>query len=677
MAAVLRLISLKLRNFKGVREFHLDLLGRNAHVYGNNATGKTTLADAFTWLLFDKDSSNRKDFDIKTLDAEGRVLHNLEHEVEGTLAADDRQTTLRKVYKEVWTKKRGSATSEFTGHTTDYYVDGVPVQQSEYKTRVAAIADESTFRLMTDPRYFNEQLKWERRREILLAVCGNVSDQEVIASDSALAKLPDILGNRSLEDHRKVINARRRTINEELKALPVRINEATRGLPVVESSREALNTSIAQLTEKRQALQAEMARIDNGAQVVERRRQVSELDIDMLNLKQRLLQEAEQATVADRLSLADVREQADTKRREIRRLQTDGSETGRQIITLQTSRQKLLDAWEQIKAREFMLSVAESCPACGQDLPTGEVQAAREKALAEFNTKRSVDLEANKADGLRIRGQLDQLLAAQQQQAAAIEQAQTDLTRLEAEEQRLQEAIAQKRQAAPDLTQDATYRTMAQAKADLEQDIAILKAGGDEARQAVARDIADLDSQLNGLMGEVSKLDQRQAGLARIEDLKAQEQKLTAEYERLEQELYLCEQFTMAQATLLQERVNSRFQHATFKLFEKLINGGIEPCCETLYQGVPYSSALNTGARIVVGLDIINTLSEHYRFEAPIWIDNREAVTRLIPTRAQLISLVVSEDDERLRVQRELTPSERQAQLENEMLSALNKEAIA
>lgn len=78
--------------------------------------------------------------------------------------------------------------------------------------------------------------------------------------------------------------------------------------------------------------------------------------------------------------------------------------------------------------------------------------------------------------------------------------------------------------------------------------------------------------------------------------------------------------------------------------------------CETLYEGVPYGSGLNNAAKINVGLDIINTLSEHYGILAPIFVDNAEAVTKFINVDAQLISLVVSEKDKQLRV--ELDPIE-------------------
>src|SRR5690554_3252932 len=230
----IKLFRLSLRNFKGIRDFTLDAQGDNVNIYDDNAVGKTTLFDGWNWLLFDKDSENKKGFEIKTLNTDGSPIHNLDHEVEGTLVIDGKTVVLKKVYREKWTKKRGAVRAEFTGHTTEYFIDGVPVKKSEYEQFVSEIADEKLFRLLTDPRYFNEVMKWQDRRKILLEVCGDISDADVIASKPELAELPDILNGRTIEQHRKVVLARRKEINNELERIPVRIDEAERSKPDTE-----------------------------------------------------------------------------------------------------------------------------------------------------------------------------------------------------------------------------------------------------------------------------------------------------------------------------------------------------------------------------------------------------------------------------------------------------------
>src|SRR5690606_20070807 len=127
----IKLKKLKIENFKGIKKFSMDCDGKNVHVFGTNATGKTTLVDAFQWVLFDKDSSGNSKFGIKPIDPRTeKEIHHLETMVEVALDLDGEEINLKKVYKERWVKQNGKTDREFAGHTTDYYVNGVPKKQS-------------------------------------------------------------------------------------------------------------------------------------------------------------------------------------------------------------------------------------------------------------------------------------------------------------------------------------------------------------------------------------------------------------------------------------------------------------------------------------------------------------------------------------------------------------------
>jgi len=92
------LTKLTLENFKGIKRFTLEP-GNSCIVRGQNASGKTTLMDAFLWLLFGKDSQGKADFALKTLD-NGEEIPNLDHAVEGVFDIDGKEITLKKVLKE-------------------------------------------------------------------------------------------------------------------------------------------------------------------------------------------------------------------------------------------------------------------------------------------------------------------------------------------------------------------------------------------------------------------------------------------------------------------------------------------------------------------------------------------------------------------------------------------------
>ena len=647
----MRLLNLKLKNFKGIRNFSLDAGGENISIFGNNASGKTTLFDAFVWLLFDKDSLNRKDFEIKTLDENGKPLHGLEHEVEAELELAGQTLTLRKVYREVWTKKRGSAQAEFSGHTTDYFIDGVPAQKSEYTARINTICDEQTFRLLTDATYFNEHLHWQLRRKLLLDVCGDISDAGVIAHTPSLSDLPAILCKRTLDDHRKVIQARRAEINKELDKLPVRIDEVERGLPA-QVGADAEQTLADIITTERNRGRALERRIqtEQGGGVAEKTKQLREAEAAALDLET-------QARRAAEAGLKPLREQEAKLLRAQAELTATLQEVPQMVlrhqealVRLENLRTQLRAEWHRINAETFVPSDGAICPTCGQALPEEAVCAANQKVLAEFNRSKAQRLEQ-----IAVKGKAAAVEAEDRQRDIDVITAESTtanqrLAVVAAEIQTVKQqidAITHGAESGPDPRASIAHERVAALKAEIDA----LRQGNEAALAECDAEMRRFDERISGLRDTLARIGQREAGQERIADLKAQQKNLAAELERLERELHLTEEFIRAKVAMLEERINSRFKLARFKLFDVQVNGAVAECCDTTYNGVPYGSGLNKGARMSTGLDIINTLAEHYNFAPPVWVDNAEAVVNLIPTKGQMIRLVVSGEDKKLRLE--------------------------
>jgi len=649
----MKLHKLVLTNFKGIKSFTLDAQGQDIDIYGDNATGKTTLADAFMWLLFDKDSNNRKDFEIKTLGPNGEPEHGLDHSVEAILELEDgSQLALKKVYMEKWQKKRGYATAEFTGHTTDYFIDGVPVQKKEYDARIAEIADENIFRLLTDPRYFDEVLHWQKRRELLLEVCGDVSDEEVINSKSDLSKLSEILGNRTIEQHRKVIQARRSEINKELEKIPVRIDEVTLGLPKIDdiTNPEALPNDIAKLREELRSKQEELAQARAGGKIAELTAKTRMIEAKMLEEKNRMIGEATRQSDLLREELFQVNDTISKTKSEIDYRKMKARNTKTEISNLEEKLKTLRTSWYAEKSKTFEFDQSETCPYCGQALPQEQLQEAREKALAEFNRKKAEQLEAINAEGRRLAARKSELEDELKDLLREQEMLEATLPGLEKKQEALQTEIKSIQDSLKNLEPSAEFIRLQKEHEEIQEQIRQAQEDVSTSVATVQKEIDDLSDAIRALEQAKARLEARESGLKRIEELKAEERKLAAEYEDLERQLYLTEEFVRTKVRMLEDKINSKFRMARFKLFNVLVNGGIEECCETVYNGVPYSN-LNNGARLNIGLDIINTLAEHYGFAPPVWLDNAESVTDILPTKGQQIRLVVSEKDKQLRVE--------------------------
>ncbi|MEW9125174.1 MAG: AAA family ATPase, partial [Thermotaleaceae bacterium] len=408
----MKLQKLTLRNFKGIRNFVLDTAGGNVNIYGDNATGKTTVFDAFNWLLFDKDSQNKKDFEIKTFDQNGQVLHNLEHEVEGTFEVNGSELILRKVYSEKWTKKRGSVTQEFSGHTTDYYINGVPVKKNEYTDKVSAIVDENIFKLLTSPTYFNEQIHWQDRRKTLLEICGDISDAEVIDANEKLKKLPEILKGRKIEDHRKVIAARRTEINKELERIPVRIDEAQRSLPdITDLDAETILSEIKRLKEAVQDKQSEILRVKNGGQVIDKQNHIRQLEGELLHLKNEIRGQIDLQLSEKRRQLNKSKETTFDLQSKISNCRKTIEKNKKAIQLISEEKDVLKKQWYEIDAKKFEYHDDCNCPTCGQTLPESKIEEAREKALAKFNQDKSAKLEKITAAGKAKASEIEQLKA--------------------------------------------------------------------------------------------------------------------------------------------------------------------------------------------------------------------------------------------------------------------------
>lgn len=650
------LLSLTLRNFKGIRDFVLETGNASVSVFGDNATGKTTLFDGFLWALFHKDSQNRTTFEIKGLDELGRVAeHGLQHEVEAVLMVDRRRRSFKKVFYEKFTKKRGSAVAESSGHTTDYYVDGVPVKLAQYNAEVNGLIDEEIFKLLTSPSYFNEVLKPDARRKVLLDVCGDMTDSEIIAGNKQLAPLMDILGDRSLEDHRKVIAARRTEINKELDKIPVRIDEARRSMPdVSDLDAELLQEDIDTMRGRVDAKTAELQRIQSGGELSAKEIRLREINTELLEFKQRVQADGLKAIHEQQTRLSQLRGEASELQSRLSAGQREADRYKSQIARADSQVKRLREEWTSLDSLQYPAHEHQhdaNCPTCGQTLPDDQLQSAQDKALEAFNLDKSKRLEAISADG--------KLAAAEKR---TLEE---ELQKLNREMAQLQEEIASK--AAEVLAAEATLQSLQTNIADpadntkyqsIQRDGDKVRAEIEQLRSSAADAIGKVQSEIRLIRSQVDELEADKAKLTavaatekRITELAEQERKLTAEFEKLEHELYLTEEFTRTKVSLLESKINSKFKYARFRLFEEQINGGLKDVCKTLYNGVPYEGGLNNAARINVGLDIINTLGQHYGFTAPIFVDNAEAVTQLIATDAQVIRLVVSEDDKKLRLE--------------------------
>lgn len=640
----LKLLTLWLENFQGATE-ELSFDGQSAVIKGWNGFGKSRRMSAYTWLVTGKDNVGRAqgNFEIKNLDADNEAAHNLEHTVGAVFDLDGRRLELRKTMAEVWTRKRGNSELEFTGHEVRHFLDGVPVLKKEFDARVAEIAPENLFRLLTDPAAFH-QLHWEDRRAKLLEVCGDVSDADVIDGNPALAELPEILDGRTHKQHRDLVKGRRAEINKELTVLPARIDEATKAMPLVdEALKPSLEGKLASLREQRSALEQRRAQVTAGGAVAELQVEIRTQEAALAGVVQRVRSSAETALASARRDRDAAQDAVSQARREVDRLTTDATATRQAITNADAEIERLRTEWRRIDSSEPPHSdVPSSCAACGQALPAHKVSEAQERALAAWNIDKALRLELNQAAGTQLRSGID----TQQAKLATLEeQKDAAAQRLMATESLATEALAtvdRLTAALPDPAADQEHQAITNRIAELRVKVEAAKASTTDAAAALHREVAGIEDQMRAVEADLAAYGHAERSKARVAELDAQQKRLAAEFEELERQLDLLDLFTKEKAALLNDRINSRFQITKWRLFKQQINGGLEPDCTALVGGVPYDGGLNEAGRINSGLDVIKVLQAHHGFHPPVWVDGCESILEPLPLDTQVIRLNVA-----------------------------------
>jgi len=646
----MRLISLKLTYFKGIKSFSMKIDGNNVSIYGDNATGKTTIKDAMHWLLFGKNSENKQDFGIKTR-VDGKELERAEHEVEGTFEVNGKTVVLKRVYHETWTRPKGMLKEICTGNTTDCFINQEPMPITKYKKYINSLTDEDVFKLLTDPTWFSEKLKWQERRSIITKTCGEVSDEEVINSSEELAGLAKLLNDKSVDSAKKTWKYQALELDKKIKSFPARIDECQRSI-VDEGAMtaEIVNSDIEKLRAELTAKNDQIANLKANGQKQQLAIEISELKAKFFSDKQVLSNE-----------LLNLRSKAYSDIQEIKNLESDVDREKRSIENTISYEKKLIEECTAIreslakqfneeKEKHFIPGEIETvCPVCGQSLPVGEVERAKAK-LAELEAKFNTD-RADMLTKLRDKGHANNKV--KEEHLASIEVKEKELeakkeellginTRLE-KAQDILKALPKE----PVLTD--SLNSMSEKISLLEDRLKEPDKNMEEALASLVKVRDEVQYKIDEREKMRAILTKNKAAKDRIADLLKEQKDTMKMYEALQSNIYLVDQFTRVKTQLVNERVSSKFKLARFVMFkENVSNDGIEECCEVMLDGVPYGD-LNNAARINVGLDIINTLIDFYGFNAPVIIDNAESVTKFIEVpNAQVIRLVVSEVDKEL-----------------------------
>lgn len=630
--------TLILRNFKGIKDLRVDF-NRVTDISGDNAVGKTTIFDAFTWLLFDKNSLDAKDFEIKTLDKNNNVIHGLEHEVSALLNIDGVEKKLSKIYKEKWTKKRGEAEKQLTGHTTDYYIDDVPVKKVEFQEAIGNIIDEKLFKLITNPLYFSTILNWKDRRNVLLSIIGDVDVMDVIKGNNTLKGFDALLGEKTVDDLKKTLSARKRKINQDIDSIPVRIDELDKS--ILNLDFEALESELKLKNEELKQVEDKLYDSTKLGDVVLEKQQ------KLFNLKNMLQSIEYKAESQANRPKKELEALLDEKTYELKDTLRKVSTLEERLVSIKFKKDlvedqmdSLRNSWHEEKLRALEFNENEFvCPTCKREFEADDIEAKKESLIEQFNISKSRKLADINSLGVAKKDEFEEIEKQISNLETEIEETKVKASGLEEEVKGIKVKLDNFN---PSIVLGEEYKKVSCEIADLEVELNDNTSTKDLI-SSLRREKSDLVDAIDTIKAKLTYREKNKATLERIEELKDEERKLAETLAKVEKEEFQCETFIKAKVKLMEDSINEKFKYVSFKLFNTLVNGAVEECCVATVNGVPFDSVNNAG-KINAGIDIINTLCNHYGVNATVFIDNAESVNELLECESQVVRLIVSKD---------------------------------
>lgn len=640
---------LTIENFAGFKKQTFEFNGQDARVYGANGTGKTTTATALQWLLFDKGlDGSTKSFNPVPLKENNEEDYELIPTVEVELNKDGKTLKIRKESHPKYTKNQSNNRKEYSrSRTKKQYINDESLKVKGFQSRIAELVDEDVFKLITNPAAFND-LEWKKQRELLFEIADQINDEDIIKTNKDFKNLKDILGDYDIEVKTKILNDKIKQIRKDIEDIPVRINQTeSNKQDVPEHDEERYNT----VKQKIEQLGNERVDIQNGKSEIDLRNQLADKQAEL-----KRLEDNHDANNESRIHSA--KNKLSVENGTVANLETKIRNNKQQIDYESKRRQALLSEYhdfkekeEEVRARQFQPSTDNVCSCCGQALPPEQVEEVNKKALAKFNKQQSEDLENLKqktekilSDGKEIKPLIERLESENNDLQIKVNEANERV-------QRIENRINKLKAGNVDITQTDEYKSIL-------NDINVINQKRKDIKTTISDKVAKIDGQINELTQEKVAFENAKAIESSnehldkvIKDLRSEEDQLLDKKEDYEHQLYILKEFTTTKVKMLTENINKKFKMANFKLFNHQVNGEIKETCVCTVEGVEYNGGLNNAARINVGLDVINTLSTHYGISAPIFIDNAESVTDIIPTEAQQIQLVVSGQDKTLRME--------------------------
>ena len=640
--------SLHIQNFGNIKDLSINF-GRKTLISGRNEAGKTTINDAYSWIMTNKLANGSQADGIRPHDRSGIEDDNAVISVSAVIEIDGAEKEFLKEQRKEYTQRTG----KFKGNNNLYFINGVPKKEKEYKAYVEEkILEPDNLELCTNASVLLN-MDTKKRRAVIFDMVPDITDADVAATDVRFANIPTKLDDCTLDELiqsvRYQINGRGRG-DKGLKGrqdeLPARIDEAQR--KVCDTAEYSLAISglkkeIADLDEQEKSLDDVMTAYDQKSK-------------DIMDLKfeqSEIMRKANEGLVRQRNGIDEeifsLEQQKKSAERSLKSAQSDLEDF---ISNVKINSEKLKKAqtdWdiyygkeypeenlERIKAEQFDENET-VCKHCKQTLPTEQVEKkrsdfeknkaeriaeeeAKSKAFREENDKR---LDEIKMIGNKALSDLKEAKKAQAEAERKIAELKQKITSIAMEIQNKHTELS-KLPESVDLYDNTEYQKIT---GDIEKAESALHKieNGSEQRREINRIKNEKTAEISRLKTLIAESEKAQE---RVDELKEEKRNVGQLLADCQQELDLLRDFQKAKCDMLSETVNKMFLFVKWRLFKMNQDGeGYQEVCEPMIENEPYGRRLNHGSRTLAELDICNTFQSVHGVNLPIFIDDSESLS--------------------------------------------------
>ena len=647
--------SLSLLNFKGIRNLHVSFGENLTVISGRNAAGKTSIADAIMWVLFDVGYDGNK-LEPKTFDKNHEIIKEIPHEAELTLLVDGDQIVLKRSLSDAW--KGDKCTN-----TYKYYVDGDVTTAGDFKKIVEDICPDSVFRRISSATNFCS-LPWQKQRELLESLAEKYTTQDITQGDERFDFVVEELKKKSIADLIHHIKYKRKEVQKQLDSVPVRLAELNKSLPeaqdwdALSAEKTKLNDKLVELANKMQAIRiggADKVRYDGILKKIEfAEKRKRNMEQGAMNLATEQATKHQSDVITANIAVKKAQSLVDDLKATMRgyteseiHAKDKKEECERKVVDINNRLDELSKSRWSWNAEDGI------CPHCGQPLPAEDVERIKKESKDRFNERKSnaskkiqeefngIQQEYTDAKNILEKLDNDRMVTTNQLVKAnkTLKEAEFKKLEVDAEKPKTYEQI---------LAEKEEYQQVVKEIADLQAELNEPSASSDENTEMLVgleKEREPIGIRYNEVLELLATKETYDRISELIEKAKQDKESYQNQLDELDEQLDLANEYNKKSCHLLEENVNGHFSYVKWSMFTQDLDGNMKPYCECYHDGVPYSR-LNGAAKVNAGIDIANTFSRFYQVSAPMVLDECESVNDPIYSGdQQQIRLKVTTDD--------------------------------